>query len=184
MDVVRQRIREMNGSLELHTRPGAGSTFSLRLPLTLAIVEALTADCAGQRFAVPVASVEEVAEIEPADVVRSEGSEMLHHRGEVLPVLRLRDALGLAEAAPERERRHALIADVGGTRWAIGVDRLVGQQGVVVKPLGDELVRTPGVVGATDLGDGELVLVLDVPELVRARRERRLVAAGPGRRDG
>lgn len=172
MDVVRERVREMNGNLELDTTPGRGTTFTLRLPLTLAIVEALTTVAGGQRFAIPILAVDEVAELDRKAIVQFDGNEIVHHRGAVLPLLRLDRAFHLRSMPNDRPYLHALIANVGGHRWAIGVDRVVGEQGVVVKTLADGLVRTPGVIGATDLGDGELVLILDIPEIVRARRER------------
>lgn len=172
LDVVRERVQEMNGDLELDTAPGRGTTFTLRLPLTLAIVEALTTVAGGQRFAFPILAVDEVAELDHRAIVEFDGNEIVHHRGAVLPLLRLDRALHLPSTPNDRPYLHALIASVGGHRWAIGVDRVIGEQGVVVKTLADGLVRTPGVIGATDLGDGELVLILDIPEIVRARRER------------
>lgn len=172
MDVVWQRVREMGGSMELSTRQSTGTTFTLRLPLTLAIVEALTASCGGQRFAIPINAVDEVAEIPRREIVHFEGNEILQHRGQVLPVLRLNRLFHLGEEYPDQPYLHAVVVDAGGSRWVMTVDRLIGEQEVVVKTMADTLVRTPGVVGATDLGDGQLVLILDLPELVRAERDR------------
>lgn len=176
MDVVLQRVHEMNGTLEVRTGVGKGTTFTIRLPLTLAIVQVLTTSCAGQRFAFPLAVVDEVTEVAEQEVVGVEGNEIFQRHGEVLSLLRLNDAFHLPGQS-KQDRFHALTTSVGGNRWAIGVDRLIGEQGVIVKSLADPLVRTPGVVGAADLGDGQLVLVLDVAELIRQHRSRR---AGEG----
>jgi two-component system, chemotaxis family, sensor kinase CheA len=177
MDVVRQRVREINGTLDLSTRPGSGSTFTLRLPLTLLIVEALIARSGGQRFAIPISTVEEVAEIARDGIVYFNGSRIVQHRGDVLPLLHLNQVFHLQEERLERPYHHALILIVGGVRWAVTLDQMVGEQEVVVKTLSDDLARTPGVIGATDLGDGELALILDIAELVRHYREEHHSAA-------
>jgi two-component system, chemotaxis family, sensor kinase CheA len=179
MDVVRQRVREMNGTLDLSTKQGAGSTFTLRLPLTLIIVEALIARSGGQRFAIPISTVEEVAELPRDGIVAFNGSRIVQHRGEVLPLLHLNQAFHLREDRPDRPYHHALIVMVGGVRWAVTLDQMLGEQEVVVKALSDVLARTPGVIGATDLGDGELALILDISELVRHYREPGHSAAAP-----
>jgi two-component system, chemotaxis family, sensor kinase CheA len=179
MDIVRQRVREMNGDLDLSTKPGSGSTFTLRLPLTLLIVEALIARSGGQRFAIPISTVEEVAEIARDGIVSFNGSRIVQHRGEVLQLLHLNQVFHLQEERSDRPYHHALVVIVGGVRWAVTLDQMVGEQEVVVKTLSDVLARTPGVIGATDLGDGELALILDIPELVRHYREGHNRAAEP-----
>ena len=167
MDIVRRVAEdELGGELLLQTQPGVGTTFKLRVPLSITIVDAFTFECADQRYVVPVSMVEEILEIDPARLTRTPGAasttSMLQRRGEALPVLQLAGLFGLDQKSPATR---ALVIRRGGEATGIAVHRMVGQQEVVVRPMQDSLVRVPGVTGATDLGDGKPTLVLDLAAL-------------------
>ena len=167
MDIVhRIAVDELGGELLLTTRPGLGTTFTLRVPLTITIVDAFSFDCAGQRFVAPVATVEEIIELDPARLIRgpgaAAGTALVQRRGEALPVLQLARLFKLHSDQPATR---ALVIRRAGEATGIAVHRMVGQQEVVVRPMEDALVRVPGISGATDLGDGRPTLVLDLAAL-------------------
>ncbi len=174
MDIVRRiAVEQLGGELRLETRPGAGTTFRLRVPLTITLVDAFVFECAGLRYAVAVGSVEELIDVDAARMVRPAGASgvtLVERRGSAVPLLALERLLGRGHpdgrsgAAPK-----ALIVRQRGEPVAFAVDRLLGQQEIVLRPLEDPLVRVPGVSGATDLGDGQPTLVLDLAALGVAR---------------
>jgi len=140
------------------------------LPLTLAITDALIVHVGDRTFAVPQAAVQEVAQVD-ADTVRVlENNELVTHRGATLPVVRLARLFAIEERP--RPRMHAIVIGIGQAAVGILVDRISGQREIVVKTLTDPLVRVAGVSGATELGDGRLVLILDVAGLLRSLRSR------------
>ena len=177
MDVVCSTVEELGGTLRLATEKGRGTRFTIELPLTLAIAEALIASVAGQRFAFPQAVVREVIEVEAASVRVLENNEIISYRGGVLPLVRLARLFGLEETGARAF--HVFV--IGGGAGAVGlaVDRALGQREVVVRGLNDPLVKVAGVAGATDLGDGRVVLILDVAALKHSALGGR-VAAGSG----
>jgi two-component system chemotaxis sensor kinase CheA len=188
MDVVRRiAVDDLHGELSLVTAPGVGTTFSLRIPLSITIVDAFSFVCGGETFVVPVSTVEEIQEVDLTRTVRGpdrrklprgepdrrragRAADMMQRRGEAVPVLRLDELFGLP--APTEARRKAIIVRRNGEPYAFAVDRMLGQQEVVVRPIEDALVRVHGVSGTTDLGDGRPTLVLDLAAL-----SGRLVAA-------
>jgi two-component system chemotaxis sensor kinase CheA len=167
MDIVRRTIvDELGGELMLDTRAGVGTSFVLRVPLTISIVDAFTFEAAGERFCVPVSAIEEILDVDHARLVQGPGTAgerstslgMLERRGETLPFVALSRVLHRA-AGPSGK---AFVVRRNGEPMAVAVDRLIGQQEVVVRPLEDALIRSPGITGATDLGDGRPTLVLDL----------------------
>jgi two-component system chemotaxis sensor kinase CheA len=174
MDVVKRvTVTELGGELLLETHPGAGTRFTLRVPLSVSIVDAFTFACGDEVFVVPVTAVEDLVEIERANVVetpdpahRGADVRLLRRRGETLPLVRLDRLLGVTAAATARPK--AIVVRRDGDGWALQVDRLIGQQEIVVRPLADPLVQVAGVAGTTDLGDGRPTLVLDLAALTRA----------------
>ena len=167
MTVVRRVVAEMGGLVTLASRRHLGTRFTIQLPLTLAITDALIASVGGRTFAVPQAAVREVLAV-PADSVRRvETGELVAYRGGTLPLLRLARHFGLdATVAPSL---HVFVAGGAEAPVGIAVDRIVGPREIVVHALSDQLVKVPGIAGATQLGDGQVVLILDVPVLLRTR---------------
>jgi two-component system chemotaxis sensor kinase CheA len=167
MAVVKTTIEELNGRISLQTTAGAGTRFVIELPLTLAITDALLAHVGDRVFAVPQANVREVLELDPASLRRVERHEIAPFRGGMLPVVRLSEVFGVAPR-PGRAL-HAFVVGSGGDAVGVAVDRISGQREIVVRSFDDRLVKVPGVTGATDLGDGRAVLILDLPALLRHR---------------
>ena len=187
LDVVRSNLKKLNGSVDIVSRPGAGTTMLLRLPLTLAILPVLLVSVAEEIYALPLRSVVETAQVNLQRVHRVEGSEVLCLRDETLPLLRLgqlfdsRSPAALSEAAssPAAEQTHkVVILGVAGQRVALLVDHLHGQESTVVKPLGTHLQRCPSLAGASISGDGRVLLVLDPAGLIAASQSQSRAAGG------
>jgi two-component system chemotaxis sensor kinase CheA len=172
MAVVKTTVDELNGSMSLQTALGEGTRFVIELPLTLSITDALIAHVGDRTFAVPQANVREVMEIDPATVRQIEQHEIAPFRGGTLPILRLSRLFGVAEAA--RRALHVFVVGAGQDAVGIAVDRISGQREIVVRGIADSLISVDGVAGATDLGDGRVVLILNLPELARQARTRGL----------
>jgi two-component system chemotaxis sensor kinase CheA len=168
MAVVRRTVQELGGSLRLWTERGHGTRFTIELPLTLAITDALLARIGSHQFAVPQASVREVIELEESAIRRLEDGEVVAYRGMALPVRRLARELGLESAGGARV--HAFVLGQGAAAVGLVVDRIVGQREIVVRSTVDPLIRVDGVSGATDLGDGRVVLILDAAAFARDGR--------------
>jgi len=168
MNVVRETLQELGGTIVLETEPGRGTRFTIELPLTLAITAAMLARVGEQIFAFPQAAVREVAAFEASAIRAVPGGELVEFRGTALPVIRLSDKLGLT--ASETTRFHAFIIGTGTAAVGILVDRIVGHREIVVRPTTDPLIRVDAVTGATDLGDGRAVLILDAATIARHAR--------------
>ncbi|MEO7733719.1 MAG: ATP-binding protein, partial [Kofleriaceae bacterium] len=176
MDIVRRiAVADLGGELRLETAVGAGTTFTLRVPLTIAIIEVFSFECGRQAFVVPVAAIEEIFELGDAGITPPSAhggrsrAQLLERRGKAIPVFSLGVELAIDDGARARK---ALVIRRNGEPVAFAVDRMLGRQEVVVRTLEDPLVHVPGVAGATDLGDGRPTLVLDLGELGLAVRER------------
>jgi len=178
MDIVRRiAVSDLGGELRLATTPGAGTSFTMRIPLTISIVEVFAFACGRQAFVVPVSAIEEIFEIADAGITppsapggRSQVS-LLERRGRAIPMFSLGRELAIDDGAAARK---AMVIRRGGEAVAFSVDRMLGRQEVVVRAIDDPLVQAPGIAGATDLGDGRPTLVLDLGELGLAARERQL----------
>ena len=160
-----------SSAMRMTSTPGAGTRFQIELPLTLAITDALIARIGSSTFAIPQAAVREVIEVDEATVRAVEGHEMTPYRGTSLPVVRLSAVLRLTPGATGR--MHAFVIGTGTNAVALLVDRILGQREIVVRATEDPLIRVDGVAGATDLGDGRAVLILDVAAVARLARENR-----------
>jgi two-component system, chemotaxis family, sensor kinase CheA len=166
MEIVQRILTEqLGGELSLHTELGRGTTFTLKVPLSISVIDAFSFMCAGQRFVTPVGTVDEIVEVDPNALVGGPqlsggaGVKLVKHRGKVVPLLSLAEVFEMGGTTAEKT---ALIVRRGTDTVAFGIDRMLGQQEVVVRPLSDDLVKVPGVSGATDLGDGRPTLVLDL----------------------
>ena len=166
MDVVRSNLTKLNGTIELESKLGAGTTVFLRLPLTLAILPVLLVEVGNEIYALPLRSVVETARIRATQLHRFEGSELLHLRGETVPLLRLRQIFKVQYRADEKGSDKVVILGIGEKRIALLVDNLIGQESTVIKPLGSYLHHCSGIAGATISGDGRVRLVLDPADLL------------------
>jgi two-component system chemotaxis sensor kinase CheA len=176
MAVVRSTVEELGGALGVETERGRGTTFRITLPLTLAITDAIIAQVGDHTFAVPQSTVREVIEVDAAALRSIERNELITYRGGTLPMVRLAKLFSIQ--AGSKPRFHAIVVGVGLAAVGLLVDRIAGQREIVVKTITDPLIRVDGVTGATELGDGRLVLILDVAALSRTLRERPLVLEG------
>jgi two-component system, chemotaxis family, sensor kinase CheA len=168
MDVVARAIKDLDGSLSVVTEAGKGTTFRIELPLTLAITDALIATADAQTFAIHRSSVQEVIEIEPGSIKVLENNEIILHRDEVLPLVRLSRVFNLKDK--KEGSLHAFVIGTGNRATGLVVDRVLGLREVVVRSLSDPLTNVPGVAGATELGDGRPILILDVAEILNESR--------------
>jgi two-component system chemotaxis sensor kinase CheA len=165
LDVVKTNIANLSGIIDLQTRRGQGTTFSLTLPVTLAIIRALVVGVAGRTYAVPLNSVIELLAVPIREVRTIEMREVVDVRGTTLPLVRLARLFKLGEGRMP-ESLFVVVVGLAQERLGIAVDELVGQQDVVVKPLGTLLAGIKGIAGATDLGHRRTVLVLDVGAII------------------
>lgn len=168
MDVVKTNIARLSGLIDVDTAPGRGSKFAITLPVTLAIIQALVIQTAKQTFCIPLNSVLESIMVSEADIETVEGHEVVSLRGKTLPILHLSRIFGLQTNYRylDPARIYVVIVGLAQHRVGIVVDELLGQQDVVIKPLGRALRGVPGIAGATELGGGRTVLLLDVSVLV------------------
>ena len=165
MDVVRTNVKRLNGTIELDSRLGSGTTVWLRFPLTLAILPVLLVEVAGEMYALPLRSVLETVRFSADEVHMVEGNEVLRRRDHTLPFLRLGSLFGARSAAPDGTQKVVILL-VNERRVALLVDRLIGQESTVIKPLSSYLHHGSSFAGATISGDGRVRLVLDPPGLL------------------
>jgi two-component system chemotaxis sensor kinase CheA len=179
LDVVRRNLQELKGSIEVISTPGLGTTFRIMLPITLAIIQALIVRSGNEDFAVPLTSVDESLRIYSRDIRTVERREVFTLRDATVPLLRLSDAFNL-DGRPDEgpdAKWFVVVTRSGEKTVGLLVDRLVRQQEIVIKSIGAKLKSVPGVAGATEVGEGQIVLVVDVGSLIdrfggRAREAR------------
>jgi two-component system chemotaxis sensor kinase CheA len=169
MDVVRQAVDALRGSIEVHSEPGQGTTFSVKLPLTLAIIDGLLIDIAADHYILPLSAVEECIELTRADAEQTHGRNMVKVRDEIVPYVRLRDEFKINGRCPDIEQ--IVIVNIEGLRVGFVVDHVVGEHQTVIKNLGRMYQDVDGVSGATILGDGRVALILDLPQLAQSAEE-------------
>jgi len=166
MDVVRTNISRMNGSIELNSEEGKGCLVTIKLPLTVAIIQALLVEVECSTFAVPLATVIEAVKVTKDDMKIINGQAVLNLRERILPLVRLADEFGIP-AIKNAEESYVVVVAIGERRLGLVVDRLRAQEEVVIKSLGDYLSDVEGVAGATITGDGKVVLILDMANMVQ-----------------
>ena len=166
LDVVRTNVESLGGSIEAKTELGVGSTFTIRLPLTLAIIQALMAEVGMEKYAIPLGSIQTIEDIAISDVKFVQGKEVISIRGSVIPIIRLRDVLDVEDDEEERTRLTVVIVNKGEKQAGLVIDHLIGQQEIVIKSIGQYINNVKMIGGATILGDGEVALILDVNALV------------------
>ncbi len=167
MDVVRTKIEALNGSIEVLSEIGEGSEIRIKLPLTLAIIEALMVKLEDEIFAIPLANIVETIDISKSEIKVVQSENVILLRGEIVPILNLSKLLDVKTNKPEIEDTNTVvIVKVGSKKIGLVVDILIGQQEIVIKSLGKLFTGTKGITGATVLGNGEVALILDVLTLV------------------
>lgn len=165
MDAVKRVVENLGGTLEIDSEPGRGTRFTLRLPLTVAVVNVLLIGVGEEVYGLPITKVVGAVELTPDDLYRSQGARMLSHGGELLNVHPLANLLAVPPG-PELPQQPYVVVEGDGDRLALQVDRLLGQEEVVLKPLSRPLDKIPGLSGVTILGNGRPIFILDVPRLV------------------
>ena len=170
MDVVRTNIKKINGSIDVKSVPGHGTEMILKLPLTLAIIQSLLVTVGQERFAIPLAVVVETLKINKSEIKTIERQEVLKLRNEVLSLLRMADFYKV-ETSKELENPYIVIVKAAERKLGLIVDTLLGQEEIVIKPLGELLKDTKGISGATIMGDGLVTLIVDIATLVGEQRK-------------
>ncbi|WP_299013911.1 chemotaxis protein CheA [uncultured Caulobacter sp.] len=178
MDVVKKTIEGLRGSLDITSNPGEGSVVSLRIPLTLAIIDGLLVRVGGSRFVIPLANVEECVELSPAQDLRSTGRSLITLRDELVPFIRLREQFKTGSAPDPHQK--IVVVSTGQDRVGLVVDQILGDHQTVIKPLSSFHADIGAFSGATILGDGGVALILDIPVLVHLgqRHDAQMRAAG------
>ena len=162
LDVVRRNVNALSGAIHVESRKGHGTTFTIRLPLTLAIIDGFAVKAGSETYVIPLNSVKECLEL-PAERHCSDQGGVINLRGEVLPYVRLRDLFECESSAPAREK--IIVVEYRGGRAGLAADELLGEQQAVIKPLGRLFQGICGISGSTILGNGRVALILDVPAL-------------------
>ena len=176
MDVVRRSIESLRGSIDIDSVHGKGTTITLKLPLTLAIIEGLLVKIAAEYFVLPLTAVEECVELSHADIADAHGKHIRKVRGEAIPYIMLRERFSLGGETPEIQQ--IVITETNGYRVGFTVDDVIGERQVVIKSLGRFYKNVEGISGATILGDGTVALILDIGQLYKgAEREETALSA-------
>ncbi len=177
LDVVRRNVEALRGSVSVQGTPGRGATFSLRMPLTIAIIDGLLVNAGGESFVIPLESIVECVDMPHGERPEGHSSGVIDLRGAPLPYLRLRELFELGEATERngRTRENVVIVESDGSLAGLAVDALLGKSQTVIKPLGKIFQGVQGLSGSAVLGNGRVALILDVPALLReaVRREAR-----------
>ncbi|QJI41632.1 chemotaxis protein CheA [Pseudomonas sp. ADAK2] len=174
MDVVKTKIAQLNGTINIYSTKGKGSKIVIKVPLTLAIMPTLMVMLGNQAFAFPLVNVNEIFHLDLSRTNVVDGQEVVIVRDKALPLFYLKRWLVSSAAHEEQREGHVVILSVGTQRIGFVVDQLVGQEEVVIKPLGKMLQGTPGMSGATITGDGRIALILDVPSMLKRYAARRI----------
>ena len=166
LDVVKSNIEALGGDVEVKTELGVGTTFTVRLPLTLAIIQALMVEIRDEKYAIALGSISNIEGIPVKDIKYVEAQEVIHLRGKVIPLIRMDQVLDIEPKEEEPESLTVVIVQKGENLAGLVVDNLIGQQEIVIKSLGKYINNNKIISGATILGDGEVALILDVNVLM------------------
>ncbi|MGH2267279.1 hybrid sensor histidine kinase/response regulator [Campylobacter taeniopygiae] len=171
MDVVKTNIEKLNGVIEIDSELGKGSTFKLKIPLTLAIIQSLLVGTQEEFYAIPLASVLETVRVPVNDIYTIEGKNVLRLRDEVLSLVRLSDVFGVKQVLESGDQTYVVVIGVAESKLGIIVDTLVGQEEIVIKSMGEYLQNIQGIAGATIRGDGRVTLIIDVGAMMDMAKE-------------
>ncbi len=180
MDVVKKDVEKINGHIEIESWENKGTRISIKIPLTLAIIQTLLIKMGKHMFAVPLTSVREIIQVSPADISTIEGFEVIKFRDETIPVLRMNEVFNLKDYDSSKNLKFLVLATTGVKTVGFLVEELVGEQDVVIKPLAEHVCESRGMAGSTILGDGTIALVLDVTEVIEdiISKQRQFAATG------
>ncbi len=167
MDVVKKNIERLNGMIEISSKPGQGTKMRIKIPLTMAIIQALMVRVGREKFTIPLTTVEETLRIFRHEISVIEGVDVIHIRDITMPIFRLAKIYNIDRPQEGEDKMFVVIVSTGTQEVGLVVDELLGQEEVVIKPLADYLRTESGFGGATILGDGGISLILDIPELVK-----------------
>lgn len=167
MDVVRTNIQNLKGMIEIESEVGKGTTFVLKLPLTLAIIQGLLVRISNETYAIPLNSVVEVVSVDLKSIYSVNKMEVIRLRDDVYPLIRLDRVLSINGKDKNLENRYVVVVGMGHQRVGFVVDELMGQQEIVIKSLGEYLGHVSGIAGSTILGDGRVIMIIDVAELIQ-----------------
>ena len=165
LDVVRRSIEKLNGSVTVTSKKGKGTTFIIKLPLTLAIIQGLLVRVGPEIYSIPITSVVESLRIKPEDIHMIDNNEVFNIRNDVVSLLRLNQLFGIKNAE-QQESYYIVIVGTAEKKMGFMVDSLIGEEEVVIKPLRDQFTNSPGIAGASILGDGSVSLIIDVGQLL------------------
>ncbi len=181
MDVVRRDVEKINGHVEVDSWEDSGTRISIKIPLTLAIIQTLLIRSGRHVFAVPLTSVREIIQVAPRELTTIEGFEVIKFRDETIPVLRMNLIFRLKQSRSPAQERFLVLASAGAKSVGFLVEELIGEQDVVIKPLAEHVCESRGLAGSTILGDGTIALVLDVMEVIEdvITRQRQLAQSAP-----
>ncbi|HSV56589.1 MAG TPA: chemotaxis protein CheA, partial [Magnetospirillaceae bacterium] len=181
LDVVRRQIEKLNGSVAVSSKPGKGTRFTIRLPLTLAIIQSLLVRVGREVYSIPINSVIESHRIRQEEIRMIDNYEVFNVRDDVVSLLRM-DRLFRIPTSGQKEYRFVVIVGTNEKRVGLMVDSLIGEEDVVIKPLRDQFTASPGIAGASILGDGSVCLIIDVGQLLelglKMEKEERQKLAG------
>lgn len=166
LDVVKSKIESLSGEVEVKSKLGEGSTWIIRLPLTLAIIQALMVTVGGEKYAISLGSIQTIEDVAPSDIKLVQNREVIHLRGSVIPIIKLSKELDIESSKSSDENMVVVIVKKGENLAGLVVDELMGQQEIVIKSLGKYISKCKILSGATILGDGEVALILDANALM------------------
>ena len=166
LDVVKSKIESLSGEVEVKSKLGEGSTWTIRLPLTLAIIQSLMVIVGDEKYAIPLGSIQTLEDIPVSDIKYVQSKEVIHLRGNVIPIIRLNEVLDVESKKSADENLVVVIVKKGDQMAGLVIDELIGQQEIVIKSLGKYIKQCKFISGATILGDGEIALILDANALI------------------
>ena len=166
LDVVKSKVESLSGEVTVRTKLGEGSTWVIRLPLTLAIIQALMVIIGDEKYAIPLDSIQSIEDVSPSDIKLVENKEVINLRGSVTPIIRLNEVLDTTSTKSQDEDMVVVITRKGDQSYGLVIDELMGQQEIVIKPLGKYTAKCKLISGATILGDGEIALILDTNSVI------------------
>jgi two-component system chemotaxis sensor kinase CheA len=178
MDVVKKNIEKLNGTVEIFSEKGKGTRLRIKIPLTMAIIQALMVRVGKEKFTIPLTTVEETLRVFRHEISEIEGVDVIHLRENTMPIFQLAKIYDIDRQGTNEEKMFVVVVSTGTQELGLVVDELLGQEEVVIKPLADYLRLESGFGGATILGDGGISLILDIPELVKIAKENQIFKQG------